>query len=99
MNENQIKCPRCEGAGNAIGLALSKGKVIEMTCPWCEGTGSVERRVITWIERGVVLKQSRLDRHTTLREESKRRGIDAATLSRAERGIIDPDTIKTESTP
>lgn len=93
-------CPDCGGSGKLIGLfphyaegtpPERKRRYIEIRCAFCRGFGYVDQAALDRRERGRQMRAERLERKSTLREESARLGVSASTLSKRERGIVDWD--------
>lgn len=90
MNEEHITCPDCHGTGKIL-VAF---KMIDLVCDRCGGSGKCPAIMLEWMEKGRVLRQERLSRRVSLREESLEKGMDVMILSHAERGITNPDMLK-----
>jgi hypothetical protein len=96
-----ITCPKCQGAGLDFGWgdkftsdATMQGGPAVIPCPQCKGAKTVPAEMIGWIVKGEQLREARIARRETLRDAALRLGIPAVVLSEAERGVIDPDTVK-----
>ena len=90
-------CPACKGKKElaVFPIPSSDGQVItSISCYRCEESGEVPDIQAEWIILGEKLREERLSRKVILRDEANRLGISALTLSEAERGMIDPRTIK-----
>lgn len=90
-----MKCPECHGAKDIQLICPPMPR--KMPCPRCFGLGAVPDEQKEWIEVGKQMREDRLKRGHTLREESRRRKIDSLVLSNMERGIqlpIPPETKK-----
>ncbi len=89
-----MKCPDCDGgimiASHVAYANKPHGYNVPMNCLRCNGTGIVDDRTPEWMKAGEALRQSRLKANRILRDEAARLGMDASTLSRMERGVIEP---------
>lgn len=86
-------CPECNGkkAIDILPKYGGDGKIItSIPCNRCEESGEVPDIQEIWIHLGKSLREERRSRGKTLREEAKMLGIDIVTLSKAERGMINP---------
>lgn len=86
-------CPDCDGKKEIAILpkTAKNGKIItSMPCGRCNQTGKVSRRMSEWIKLGSSLRSYRIEANITLREFSKKTGISASIISKAERGLMDP---------
>lgn len=86
-------CPECKGAKEiaVIPKYNTSGQLIaSIPCYRCEESGEVPDIQETWIHLGLSMRKDRIHRGKTLRAEAEILGIDAITLSNAERGMIDP---------
>lgn len=92
-----VCCPACRGQKSNVVLACTMDgtgcRNRLLTCDLCDGKGAISAERFAWYQRGQVHRQLRLDRGFTLREEAGRRGICAASLSRMERGVDDPEQL------
>lgn len=90
-----MKCPDCENGftiASHVRYADGTGAFgVQMECDRCQGTGFAPDEMAAWIAKGREMRDRRvnIDRRT-LREEAKRRGVDVVTLSKMERGVIEP---------
>ena len=80
-----ITCPACNGE-KVIHAAFHD---VEIPCNQCKGTGEVPEEMIAWIERGMEIRDERLSRKVTLRDEAKRLDVGVMTISAIERGLVD----------
>lgn len=94
-------CPKCQGAGLAFGWGFKfvddahmQDRPAVIPCQQCQGAKVVPVEMLGWIVKGEQLRETRIARRETLRDAALRLGIPATTLSQAERGVIDPDTVK-----
>lgn len=81
-----IKCPSCDG----IGELYSGFNAIIFRCDRCDGAGECPSVMEGWILHGKTLKNNRIARRVTLKDEAARLNIDVGILSKMERGIINP---------
>ena len=81
-------CPNCRGFGQ---IPVFNKKCPTLPCDMCHGIGEVEDTTLLWIKRGNILKKYRMEHlEISLREAARRFNVDAANLSKMERGIISP---------
>lgn len=92
-----MKCPECSGTGRTIAAHVSyadgsSGYGVEFPCLRCGGKTEVPDQAAEWIKRGRVMRDRRVHGvpYRNLCDEAKRRCIDVVTLSRMERGAIEP---------
>lgn len=78
------KCPSCVD-GNSYGFG-KLGKPVVIKCDVCNGTDLVDNLTLVKIEKGKILKEERIARGITLRNEAKWLKVDASELSKLERG-------------
>lgn len=83
-------CPECNGDKVLRGIACPGFKMIEIKCPLCKGIGELSAEQWDWHQQGKKLRDLRLSNDVSLREEAKRRGITASTLSDMEHGRLEP---------
>lgn len=90
------ECPVCKGEGMTIGLfplyadhvpPEKRKPVIELTCDLCEGKGQIATQTFHLWNQGRAMREDRLKRGMSLRNEAKRLGILPSVLSARERGI------------
>lgn len=83
-------CPVCLGNPKSIAhFNMGENKPHEwreVECDACEGTGRVTQQRMDAITDGRKLRDDRIARDMSLREEAQRLGISPAQLSRRERG-------------
>ena len=94
-----MKCPHCDGTGESfahVDFADGSSFTGMLKCSTCDGTGIVHEKRAEWVEEGQRIRDARVQggQYRNLLEESKRLGIDVVTLSRMERGEIEPYTLK-----
>lgn len=83
-----MTCPDC----NARTFTVC-GSNTQLPCDRCGATGEVPDAMVQWIQDGHKLRAKRVhspDGYRSLSAEAARRGIDAETLARMERGCIAP---------
>ncbi len=85
-----MTCPDCDGRGSGIACVdcadRSKSGVREIPCPRCAGTGQLTAEQMAAYEAGRKLRNDRVARGVSLREEARRLGITATELSDRENG-------------
>lgn len=92
-----MECPECKGKKEIVGLFAirSDGSGCDpcrmFPCHRCKGAGSVPDEMAEWMEAGKRLKEDRLARNMTLRQEAEARELRVSELSDMERGRVDPD--------
>lgn len=86
-----LSCPHCGGRGANQGIACGPGtcQMKAFTCSTCKGAGVITEYRQAKITEGEALRQDRIKRNQTQREEAKRLGLDVVTYSQMERGIYD----------
>ncbi len=90
MIDDLHKCPECNG----LGIIPAFLKPISIPCQMCNGAGKVKDKHLKWRLLGQELRDYRLNvLRLTLRKAAKQFGIDAANLSKMERGILKPQPI------
>lgn len=85
-----MKCPTCSGTGKIRGFGCPGFVPIEIDCVACTGTGTRPDEQAQWIEEGKAMKENRIARNLSLREEAARRKMNPAELSEMERGLRKP---------
>lgn len=85
-----MNCPDCDGKGYFTALVCPPGELRQMPCHLCEGTGRISSTRADWIAKGHVLRENRLRRDRSLREEADRLGISPKILSDMENGKVNP---------
>jgi hypothetical protein len=83
------QCPQCEGHG-WIGFSVNP---IHLECDLCKSTGSTDAQTTLNLAAGQAFKAARIARRETLIGYSNRMHLDPETVSKAERGVIDPTAI------
>ena len=81
-------CPTCEGKNEIFGIGCPGFKPILITCHTCNGKGEITDVQIERMKDGEKLRQERLKRRMSLRNEAKRLNINVIELSDIEHGII-----------
>ena len=87
-----VPCPGCGGLKEhrGIGCGPSGCKVMSIPCSDCKGVGEMAaadaEALLAGRERGRMLREDRIRRGLSLREESRRLGISPVQLSDMERG-------------
>lgn len=79
-------CVACDGQGKTVGYACPGFRRIEMACAPCGGSGVAPPWQAEAVARGTVLRNERMARNVSQREEAKRIGVDVVVLSQAENG-------------
>ena len=94
MEETKVKCPDCEGRKSfgviICGRPLGGCNTGFLACSLCKGTGEIPESQLSWVARGEAMRNDRLSRDMSGREEAKRLGISAAELSDMEMGRVEP---------
>jgi uncharacterized protein (DUF2461 family) len=92
-----MKCPDCHGKGEEVAYHVSYSNgtgafYVPMKCDRCKGSGFVDDRTPEWKALGRQMRDARVNGkpYRNLVEEAKRRGLSIVTLSRMERGVIQP---------
>lgn len=83
-----ITCELCEGRG-WYDAFLNRGGRCELDsvqCHRCKGSGSVSAEVAERLAQGRRLREDRISRGLTVRQEAARLGITAVALGEIERG-------------
>lgn len=95
-------CPQCEGTGEVTALFLIReGKPTipsaKMPCERCDTQGTVSDKTPEWIKQGEKLKAKRMGKdrsdYMNHRKYAELLGVEIVELSKAERGVIDPQPI------
>jgi hypothetical protein len=83
-----MTCPHCNGEKRGAGFVMRKsGCGIEaIECSTCGGSGAVTAERLAQVEAGQRLREDRIGRGASLRQEAARLGIEPVELSRRERG-------------
>ena len=87
-------CPQCIGVGRFTSMFPLKNPHLSIDCDLCSATGKVSDEQIQWREKGLKLRDARIERGETLRDFARRHNIDVSDVSKAERGVIDPKILK-----
>jgi hypothetical protein len=93
MSVDYIICPSCKGAGQSHGIMCGPAgcRTGALKCSTCDGSGVVTHEHLARIEYGRLMRQDRVRRRLTLREEAARLGCGFAEWSRIECGN-EPET-------
>lgn len=92
MTAAPLTCPRCAGRGEheerVYGIREGQYQCWwhETLCRQCDGLGFIDVATAARLERGRLLREDRVARRVSLREEAARRGISARQLSDEEWG-------------
>jgi len=86
LKGKDIECPECHGKGTITALVCPGGIIKQEPCTLCDGFGTISDEQIERGENGKKLRQDRLSRNMSLREEAAKIGITPYELSRIERG-------------
>lgn len=84
-------CPRCDGQGQIHGIACGPqgGRMGYFKCSTCKGEGQITEKRMELIKKGEAMREDRITRNVSQREEAKRLGIDVVTYSQMEHGTYD----------
>lgn len=84
------KCPQCEGRGwfDAFAMRATGCSLESLDCPACEGKGEVSEATLARLQKGRRMREDRLARGLSVREEAARLGISLLQLGRLERGVM-----------
>lgn len=87
LTEGSITCPTCEGYGNVpvLGVHTPYGSVV---CGRCEGVGVIPEIMKQCIDRGKLIRESRIRRRATMGEEAEYHGISVSAYCAIERGLV-----------
>ncbi len=88
-----IYCPSCNGRKKQrahLNYGNGRGEWKDIDCFTCKGIGTVTPEHMALIRDGRKLRQDRISRGVTLRDEAAALGITAVELSRMERGVCFP---------
>ncbi len=91
--DKKVKCWSCDGSGISS-LAQFNTAGINIPCERCGASGECLEIMREWENTGKAYRAERQLNNSTLREWAEKLGVSVVTLSRAERGIIDPRTMK-----
>jgi DNA-binding XRE family transcriptional regulator len=87
-----IRCWSCDGTGIDSPAACNTARV-DITCARCKGAGKCSEVMLEWEDLGRRIRKVRQGRDQSIREWAQQLGVSASTLSKAERGIIDPHSL------
>lgn len=79
-------CPTCEGKGKLSGYACPGFRLVELGCVTCYGQKEISDEHLQQIEKGKAMRQERIKRGVSLREEAKRLGLSPSDYSAVEQG-------------
>ncbi|MBI4815216.1 MAG: helix-turn-helix transcriptional regulator [Deltaproteobacteria bacterium] len=83
-----MKCPSCTD-GLSVAILCGPGCTLAaVRCQDCDGTGAIAESALARKAEGEKLRQDRINRGKSLREEAQDLGITATELSRRERGRV-----------
>jgi hypothetical protein len=93
VSDELITCPSCKGrkGGQAMVCGPNVHGMRWMPCSTCKATGQVTEAHLARIEYGRLMRQDRIRRHMTMREEAARLGCGIGEWSRIEHGD-EPET-------
>ena len=83
-----VKCPHCNGPGELQLVHIHPGGWRRQRCRTCDGTNQIDAELARRMEMGRLLRQRRIDRTLSLREEAKRIGASPVVLSHVEVGHL-----------
>ncbi len=81
-----MKCPSCDGKGYNVGYACPGFRLVRLDCQVCDG-GNLAAEGDQRLKKGQAMRDDRIARDMSLREEAKRLGISPVELSRIEHGV------------
>jgi hypothetical protein len=81
-------CLECKGAGKHVGFACPGFRRIEHPCEPCGGTGVAPDWQAEAVAYGFRLRQARLTRNISVREEAGRLDVSPAMLGDVEQGRL-----------
>ena len=86
-----MTCPICKGKKESFGIGCgSQGcKPMRMRCFQCKGTGEITKEMMKWIETGKEIREARLKRDISSREEAKRLNMLPSAYSDIESGRVE----------
>lgn len=86
--KNGITCPECNGNGFSEGYVCPGFKLIKIKCSFCGESGQVTVVDMLRRENGKKMRDDRMARGVSLREEAKKLGLKPSELGDKERGIL-----------
>ena len=86
-----ITCPACDGNKKSVGIGCGPGGCKPMTfkCFTCNGIGEIWEERLKWIETGKKIRERRLERNITQREEARQLGVLPSDYSDIEQGRVE----------
>jgi hypothetical protein len=87
-----IKCPVCKGfkeIGCLMHYATGEDKYGVIKCTTCAGLGLISYEHAERIRQGKAMREDRINRGLSLREEAKRIGVTPQNLSHLENGRVE----------
>lgn len=84
---DQAICDHCNGNGSTIGFACPGFRPVVMPCRICGQTGKLTEDDLARVAAGKAMREDRIARNLSLREEAKRLGISPEKLWAQERGL------------
>lgn len=85
-----VTCPRCNGKKESWAILCGNGQSRQgnVSCSACKGEGAITADHMERIIEGEAMRQNRLSRGLSGREEAKRLGLDPITLNHLEHGRL-----------
>lgn len=87
MTDDNITCPTCEGDGNVPVFGVHT-PFASVTCGRCDGAGLISEVMKQCIDRGKLIRESRIRRRATMAAEAEYHGISVSAYSAIERGLV-----------
>ena|SRR3990167_153396 len=100
-----MECPDCKGKKESFGIGCGDQgcrlkifgigcgdqgcRLIEMKCFRCKGIGKISQEMMKWIETGKKIRETRLKKDISLREEAKRLNMLPTFYSDIESGRVE----------
>ncbi len=90
-----IPCPFCGGSKTIEAMFVVHSNGTEtlfeaLPCPSCDATGRIDAHFHQWEKIGRKMREDRIKREKTLRDEARERKINVCNLSRMECGLMKP---------
>ena len=92
-NVAKIPCPECPRNGIQITCGPGTSQIRQIgpaDCRVCAGTGVITQEKKRWLDIGGGMRNNRLARNLSGREEARRRGMSPVVLNDMEHGKISP---------